>query len=173
MSLLTSAATKGEVVGELGAEVVGVRVGGDDGGMGFVEGLEVGNDAAEGFERLVGFQVADMLAGEDLGADGEGDGVLELGADGEDGMANGRWQMADGGWKLDWEWGVAAGAAEDQFAAHHHARDRVVHVPDYRAIVDEEKVGNAAEAFEGFVLVSANGLVVQVAARGHDGEVEG
>ena len=36
-------------------------VGDDDGGAGFVEALEVGNDAAEGFEGLVCFQVADML----------------------------------------------------------------------------------------------------------------
>ena len=70
-------------MGEFGGEVVGVGVGGDDGGAGFVEGLEVGDDAAEGFVGLVGFQVADVLADEDLGADGEGDGVLQVGADGE------------------------------------------------------------------------------------------
>ena len=67
-SLLTSAATSYEVMGELGGEVIGVRVGDDDGGAGFVEALEVGNDAAEGFEGLVCFQVADMLADEDPGA---------------------------------------------------------------------------------------------------------
>jgi hypothetical protein len=88
-------------------------------------------------------------------------------------MANGRWQMADGGAELDGKRGVAAGTAEDQFAAQHHAGNRVIHVPDYRTIVDEEKIGDAAEAFEGFVLVRANGLVVQVATRGHDREVEG
>ena len=159
-------------MGILGGEVVGVGVGGDEGGAGFVEGLEVGNDAAEGVEGLVGFQVADVLADEDLGAHGEGDGVLQVGADGEDRMANGRWPMADGRGELDWQRGVAAGAAQDQFAAHHHARDGVVHVPDDGAVVDEEQIGNAAEAFEGFVLVGANGLVAQVAARGHDGKAE-
>ena len=88
-----SAATREEVAGILGGEVVGVGVGGDEGGAGFVETLEVGDDAAEGVEGLVGFQVADVLADEDLGAHGEGDGVLQVGADGEDG-GNGRWQMA-------------------------------------------------------------------------------
>ena len=72
-----------------------MRVGGNEGGAGFVEALEVGDDAAEGFERLVGFQVADVLADEDLGADGEGDGVLQMGADGEDRIANSRLPIAD------------------------------------------------------------------------------
>ena len=45
-----------------------MRIGGDDGGAGFVKALEVVDDAAEGFKGLVGFQVADMLADEDLGA---------------------------------------------------------------------------------------------------------
>ena len=74
--------------------------------------------------------------------------------------------------ELDRERGVAAGAAQDQFAAHHHAHDGVVHVPDDGAVVDEEQIGDAAEAFEGFVLVGADRLVAQVAARGHDGEPE-
>jgi hypothetical protein len=70
------------LLGELGGKVIGVRVGGDDRRAGFVEALEVGNDAAEGFEGLVGFQVADMLAEEDLRANGEGNGVLQVGPDG-------------------------------------------------------------------------------------------
>jgi hypothetical protein len=45
-------------------------------------------------------------------------------------------------------------------------------VPDYRAIVDEEEIGDATEAFEGFAFVCANGLVAQVATRGHDREAE-
>ena len=41
-------------------------------------------------------------------------------------------------------------------------------MPDDRAIVDEEHIGDAAKAFEGFVLIYANGLIAQVAARRHD-----
>ena len=67
-----------------GGEIIRVRVGGDDGRCGVVEPLEVGDDAAEGLEGLVGFQVADVLADEDLRPHGEGDGVLQMGADGED-----------------------------------------------------------------------------------------
>ena len=74
--------------------------------------------------------------------------------------------------ELDWERGVAAGAAQDQFAAHHHAHDGVVHMPDDGAVVDQEKIGDAAEAFEGFVLVGADRLVAQVAAGGDDREPE-
>ena len=77
---------------------------------------------------------------------------------------------------MKWSWigqrGVTAGAAQDQLAAQHHAHDGVVHVPDDGAVVDKEQIGNAAKAFEGFVLVGADGLVAQVAARGHDGEAE-
>ena len=110
-----SAATREEVVGVFGGEVVGVGVGGDDGGAGFVEGLEVGDDAAEGIEGLVGFQVADVLADEDLGAYGEGDGVLQVGADGEDGVGNGRWQMADGRWHNRWLWDDVDGIADGRW----------------------------------------------------------
>ena len=74
--------------------------------------------------------------------------------------------------KRDRQRRVAAGAAQDQFAVQHHAHDGVVHVPDDGAVVDEEKVGDAAEAFERFVLVGADRLVAQVAARGHDREAE-
>ena len=99
-SLVMSAATRDEVVGILGREVVGVGVRGDQGRAGFVQVLEVGDDAAEGVEGLGGFQVADVLADEDLGAHGECDGVLQVGADSEDGIANGRWQMADVRWQI-------------------------------------------------------------------------
>ena len=44
---------------------------------------------------------------------------------------------------------------------------------DDGAVVDQEEVGNAAQAFEGFVLVGADRLVAEVAAGGDDGESEG
>jgi hypothetical protein len=111
-----------------------VRIGGDDGGARLVEGLEVGDGAAEGFEGLVRFQVADVLAEEDLLAYAEGNGVLQVRADGQDRIANsqwpianciakGQWPIANGSWELDWERGIAAGAAENEFAAHHYAGD--------------------------------------------------
>src|ERR1039457_6839058 len=73
--------------------VVGVRVGSDDGGAGFVQGLKVINHPAKGFVRLIGFQVTDVLADEGLRADRERDVVLQVGADGEDRIASGRAEL--------------------------------------------------------------------------------
>ena len=137
-----------ECPGVFGGEVIGVGIGGDDGRLGLVEVLEVGDDAAEGFEGLVGFQIADVLAEEDLGTDGEGDRVFQVRANSENRFAAGRWPMAKRRRELDRERGVATGAAQDQFAPHHHAHDGVVHVADDGAVVDEEEVGYAAKAFD-------------------------
>ena len=64
------------LAGELGGEVIGMRVGGDNRGASFIERLKVGNDPAKGLAGLVGFQVADVLADEDLGPHRERDSVL-------------------------------------------------------------------------------------------------
>ena len=72
-----------------------MRVGGDDGGAGFVQVLEVGNHPAEGFAGLLGFEVADVLADEGLGTHCQRDGVLQMGADGKDSIANCRLPIAD------------------------------------------------------------------------------
>src|ERR1039458_2110546 len=45
-------------------------------------------------------------------------------------------------------------------------------MPDDGAVVDQEEVRNAAETFEGFVLISADRLVAKVAAGGDNGEPE-
>src|ERR1035441_5074305 len=95
-----------------------------------------------------------------------------MGADREHRIANCRLPIANRGGELDWERGVATGAAQYQLAAHHHSYNGIVHMPDDGAVVDQEQIGNAAEAFEGFVLVGADRLVAQVAAGGDDGEPE-
>ncbi len=96
-------------------------------------------------------------------------------------MAEGVWtnRFADGqdhisncGADLNWQWGVAAGPAQDQLAAHDDAHDGIIHVPDDGAVVDQEEVGDVAEAFEGFVFIGADRFVAEVAAGGHDGEAE-
>jgi hypothetical protein len=48
----------------------------NDGGFRFVEFLEISNHSLEGLVSRLGFQIADVLADEDLRADREGDGVL-------------------------------------------------------------------------------------------------
>ena len=43
---------------------------------------------------------------------------------------------------------------------------------DNRAVMNQEAVRDAAEAFEGFVFVNANGFIAQIAAGGDDGKAE-
>ena len=151
-------------LGVPGGEVIGVGVAHDVCGSGVVQALEVGNDAIEGVGCLDGFEVADVLADEDVLADGEGDAVLEVGADGQ------RW--CHGSRELDREGSITPGAAQYHLAAQEHAHDRVVYVADNGAVVDQEEVGDAGKALQRVVLVGANRLVGEVAAGGHDGEAE-
>jgi hypothetical protein len=64
-----------------------VCVGSDNSGARFVQVLKIGNHPAEGFVRLIGFQVTDVLADESLRAHGERNGVLQVGAYGKNGIA--------------------------------------------------------------------------------------
>ncbi len=41
---------------------------------------------------------------------------------------------------------VAARPAQNHFAVQHHADNRIIHVPDNRAVVNEKKIGDAAAA---------------------------
>ena len=43
---------------------------------------------------------------------------------------------------------VAARPAQNHLAAEHHAHDRIVHVPDDGAVVDEKNIGDAAEPLQ-------------------------
>ena len=54
---------------KLRREIIRVQIGGDDLRFGFVKLLKIGDDAAEGGVRLLRFQIADVLADEDLIAD--------------------------------------------------------------------------------------------------------
>ena len=55
-----------------------MQIGGDNLWFGVVKLLEIGDDAAKGGVRLFGFQVADVLADENLIADRKRDGVFEM-----------------------------------------------------------------------------------------------
>ena len=67
---------------------------------------------------------------------------------------------------------VAAGAAQNHFAIQHHAHNRVVHVADDGAVVNEKHIGNAAQPLQRLEFVRADRFVAQVAAGGDDGETE-
>ncbi len=62
-----------------------MQIGGDDFRLVAVEFLEVGDYAPERMVCLLGFQIADVLAEENLIADGKRDGVFQMRADGQDG----------------------------------------------------------------------------------------
>ena len=55
-----------------------MQIGSDDLRLGFVKFFEIGDDAAEGGVRLFRFQVADVLADENLIADRKRDGVFQM-----------------------------------------------------------------------------------------------
>ena len=60
-----------------------MQIGGDDLRFGFVKFFKIGDDAAEGGVRLLRFQIADVLADENLIADRKRDGVLQMRANGQ------------------------------------------------------------------------------------------
>jgi hypothetical protein len=97
-----------EGFGGFGGAVVGVEVAGDGGRAELIDAGEVVEGAVVGFEGGEGGEVAEVLGEEDEAAAGEGDGVFHVGAGGE------RLGEIDGGFKG--EGGVAAGAAEEDWA---------------------------------------------------------
>ena len=68
---------------KFGREIIRVQIGGDDLRFGLVKFFKIGNDAAEGGMGLLGFQIADVLADENLVADRERDGVFQMRANGQ------------------------------------------------------------------------------------------
>ena len=86
----------------------------------FVEALERGDDRTEGRTRALGFQIADVLAEEDLRADRRGDGVLLLRAHGQHGRKLARHRDGQGR--------EATRAPEHELAAGNLAHDGIVHV---------------------------------------------
>ena len=61
----------------------------------------------------------------------------------------GLWTL-DFGLQPDWQRRVAARAAQNHFAVQHHADNGIIHVPDNRAVVNQKKIGDAAEPFQRF-----------------------
>src|SRR5450759_3742942 len=63
-----------------------------------------------------------------------------------------------------WQWCKPTCPAHYHFAAHYHPYDRIVHVTNYRTVVDQKNVGNAGESRKCLVLIHADRLVRQIAA---------
>ncbi len=169
MVLDADVARAAQFAGIAGREIIGVQVRHDDVRFGGVKILEIGDDAVKGRVGGLGIQIADVLADENSRADGEGDGVFQVRADGENRFGSG---MAEFRFESDRERRVAPGPAQDHLAVEQDAHDGVVNVAEDGAVVDEEEVGDAAQMNEGLVFIGADGFVGQIAAGGDDGESE-
>ena len=79
---------------KLGRKIIRMQVGGDDLRFRFVKPLEIGDDAAERGMGLLRFQIADVLAEENLIADRERDSVFQMRADGQNDFGVKSWRVA-------------------------------------------------------------------------------
>jgi hypothetical protein len=68
--------------------------------------------------------------------------------------------------------GIATGPTQDLRAVQDDARDGVVDGARDRAIVQQEKVGDSAQAFQGLIVTGTERLVTQIPARCNDGTLE-
>ena len=98
-----------------------MQVVGDGNGLGLVQAQEVGDDALEGMHGFGGFQIADVLADEDLVANAESDSVFEMRAHSEDG--------GDGSGEGNRQRGVAASTAQQARFAIDHPGYAVIDMP--------------------------------------------
>jgi hypothetical protein len=144
--------------------VVRVQIVGDGDRLRLIQAEEIHDHALEGPEGLHRVQVSDVGAQEDLAADAEGDGVLEVPAHGQQG---GQRPAQEDGQRRE-----AASPTEDAGLPPHPDHHAVVGVAGDGAVVDQKSVGDAGQPLEGLPLVGADGLVGQVAAGGHHGEVQ-
>ena len=66
-----------------------MQIGGDDLRLGLVKLFKIGDDAAEGGMGLLRFQIADVLADENLVADRKRDGIFQMRANGQNRFSEG------------------------------------------------------------------------------------
>ena len=151
-----------DIEGELRREVFRVKVVGDDIGDHAVQRRQV-IDGLE--ERRIGghvFEVADVMAGNNLAALGHGHRVLQLGADGKDSGAR---RIEREGERLR---SVSTRAAQHLHSSGHRPRHGVVAADVDRPIVAEQPVGQRTEPGDGVAVVVGDRLVAEVAAGHHE-----
>ena len=136
-----------------------MHVGGHPFRFGTVELPKTRDDFPESAIGLAGFQIADVLAKENVASYRHRHRVFQMPADGEDA----RRHRAN----LEWEWSIAAGPAQNQLPAGKHPNDGVVDLAEYRAIVHQKPIRNPLQSLDRFVLVDANGLIGEVTAGRH------
>ena len=129
-----------------------------------VEARQIRDGAGEGVVRRLRRQIADVLTNEHIPLYAERDRVLEMRSDGE----NSPLRLT----QRDRKWSVAPGTAQHHSSSGNDSKDRIVNVPNDWAIVDEKKIGNVTETFQGLVFIDANRLVAQISACGHNGKIQ-
>ena len=146
----------------LGGQVLGVEVVHHQLGLHGEQPLEVRDALAERAQRLVVLEVADVVADPRAGALGDPEGVLLLGAAGEQAGAGGRNR------ERQLRGHVAARAAQQLRPSGRHAHDRVVGPRLDRAVVQQEEIGDAGEPLARVLVAVGDRLVGGVAARHHE-----
>ena len=166
----------GQLSGVFRREILGVQVADHQARLGLVQLLQVRGDPAEGRIGLPRFQIAYELADEDPRPHCQRHRILQVPAHGEDGRILARLRLryiSPGFSSHEHRQGrIAAGAPQHQLPAQHDADDRIIYVPDNRAVMDQEEVGDAVEALQRLALIGAERLVAEVPASGHNRKVE-
>jgi hypothetical protein len=141
-------------------KIVGMEVRYNRDGDAFEEFLQACRLLLECVERLRCFEVAQMLADEHLGAAGEGHGVFQMRAYGE--------QIRHLSGKCNGQRRIAARPPENHLPAEQDTDNRIVHVTDDRAVVYKKQIGDTLETGQGLMLVRADRFVAEITAGGNE-----
>src|SRR5579871_988915 len=136
--------------------IIRMEIAGDRLRLEAIESAEIGDGALERSARLERIEIADMLAEEDVLADGDRHCVLQMPADREY-----RGQIAG---YANPQRGVSASPAEHTRTSARKAYDRIVAGANDGAVVHQEVIGDVFQARSGFVVRDGNGLVTPIAA---------
>ena len=167
-----------EFARKLRREIIRVQIGGDDFRLGVVKFFKIGDDAAEGGMRLLRFQIADVLADENLVADGQRDGIFQMRANGQNNFGSDFDEL--GGFRT-----ICSSCIAIEWAAAHSRAPgaKPFRGPASRARSNRPRAGRwggcgrekhrrCRQPFQRLVFVRANRLVAQIAAGGDDGKTE-
>jgi hypothetical protein len=132
-------------------KVIRVQIMGNGNGGGFVEAQEIGNNSLKGSHRFCRFQVADVLADEDLPPHAKSNGVFKMRAHGQNGgrLAGQQHRQRR----------VTPRPAQKLRLVPHQPEDAIVYVALNGAIVDQKRIGDVAQALHGLSFVGTDGFV--------------
>ena len=125
----------------------------------FIHRQQIADGFLKGLKRTEMVEIAKVLAYEGLSIHDEGDSVLEIGAQGQDGLL----RRESGHCSR----GVTAAATKDRSSERAGTNYGIIHATCYRAFSDEEGVRNLGEAPQGIFVFVGNRLAGTIGA-GHD-----